>query len=613
MPLDGITAKMLSFELNKELTGARIDKIYQPDAYDIYLRLRNANQNIQLIVSANPSTARIHLTNEIVDNPMVPLRFCTILRKYLSGGRILSIDTPGYERIFNIQIQTMNEIGDKDIKILVVEIMGRYSNIILLNENGRIIDAALHIDEKTSRVREVLPTRMYTPPLSQNKNRPEEVLEKIHFGCFFPTANELALSLNESPLLDQYLLDHMVGISPLFVQEICFQSHLDPKEHWIALREDQYASLRSTLIYYIGALLSAQYSPALFYQSIDSYSPCDFHAFSLHIFPYKKEFPSISSAMDEYYARKAKNNYLSQKKAYLVKLVSQKQALIARKVIIHNNDLEECRSMDQNKKYGDLILSSLHLIRPGQKELSTVDYYEEDSPSLVIPLQSTLSGSQNAQKYYKRYNKLKSKFESVSRLLEEEKSQLDYFLSVQISLSNVDSNTDIDAIKEELANWDSHFDQNTQKAQKKRLSSISHSKKKATSKKSLPIPPRRFRSSDGYEILVGRNNLQNDQLTTKISRKEDLWFHVQKAPGTHVIIKTNKEVPPDTTVEEAAMLAAWYSKSSDASINVKAVIDYCPAKNVWKPKGSTPGHVLYRDYSSITVKTLLPEKVKEIT
>lgn len=609
MPLDGITAKLLSVELNKDLVGARIDRINQTDQYDIYLKLRNSNQNFQLVASANPSTARFHITDENVDNPMIPLRFCTVLRKYLSGGRILSIETPGFERIFRINIQTMNDIGDKDVKVLVIEIMGRYSNIILLNESGRIIDAALHVDEKTSRVREVLPTRIYTLPPSQNKKSPLEVIENLNNDSFFPSNQDPAIFpyLDANQSIDKFLLEQITGISPLFVQELCFQSDISPKERLVGLSNSQSMKLKAVLLLYMNSVIANQYKPTLFFQSVDSYSFSDFHAFSLHTFPYKKEVASISMAMDEYYSKKAKNNYLSQKKAYLVKLVNQKQALLARKIIIHNNDLEECKSKEINKKYGDLILSNLYLMQPGQSELKVIDYYEENTPELLIPLQSTISGSQNAQKYYKRYNKLKSKFESVSKLLEEEIKQLDYFLSIQVSLSNVDSNSDIDAIKEELNEWDSHFNQNPE-----RKKSTSSKKKKISNKKPLPIPPRKFISSDGFEILVGRNNLQNDQLTTKSSRKEDLWFHIQKAPGTHVIIKTNKETPPASTIEEAAMIAAWYSKNSEASINTKAIIDYCAVKNVWKPKNGTPGHVLYRDYDSIVVKTILPEKVKEI-
>lgn len=610
MPLDGITAKLLSIELSKELAGARIDKINQINAYDVYFRLRNGNQNFQLVVSANPSAARIHITDESVENPLIPLRFCTILRKYLSGGRILSVETPGYERIFQIKIQTTNEMGDKDVKTFLVEIMGRFSNLILLNESGMILDAALHVDDRTSRVREVLPARVYTPPLSQNKNSPEETITLLDQNLFFPSAlPEKEGSMPAGLKLEQFLLDQITGFSPLFVQEICFQSKVDPKIHMDALSGEQILSLRSVLYEYLNKIIAGKSQPCLFYQTNDAYMPSDFHAYSFHLFPYKKQIDSISNAMEEFYSRKAHQNNLSQKKSYLVKLVNQKIALINKKMIIHTTDLEECKNMDQSKKYGDLILSNIYRITPNISELTVDDFYVENTPSLTIPLQSNLSAAQNAQKYYKRYNKLKSKFESVSKLLEDEKEEQEYFHSIQISLSNVDSTTDIESIKEELLSWDAGiFHKGNVEITKGKFSS----KRKSSGKLPPPIPPRKFLSSDGFEIRVGRNNLQNDQLTLKDSTKDDLWFHIQKAPGTHVIIKTRKETVPESTIKEAAMIAAWYSKPSESAVDTKSVIDYCPVRNVWKPRKSSPGHVLYRDYESILVKTRLPENVTEI-
>lgn len=602
MPLDGITAKFLSYELSEDLVGARIDKISQPDQFDIYLKLRNENRNLQLILSANPSTARLHITEADTPNPLIPLRFCTVLRKYLSGGRILSVDIPGYERIFTIRIQTMNELGDKDIKTLIVEIMGRYSNIILLNENGKIIDSAIHVDEKTSRVREVLPARLYMPPLSQNKCTFKDFTDMIisDSGEIFGTDNRIG----------QYLLDNITGVSPLFVQEFCYQSNIDVKDQMPALTKEQKAALITVISGYNAAIENRSYCPSLFFKAREASIPSDFHAFPLHIYPEKKEYESISKAMDEFYSRKARQNYLSQKKAYLVKIVNQREVTLAKKIIIHQKDLEECKSRDLFKKYGDLILSNLHIFQKGlhPEDIKVVDYYDESCPELVIPLQTNLTASQNAQRYYKRYNKMKSRFEIVSKLLEDEISELEYIQSIGVSLSNVETNQDIEAIKEELSGWDKNFNQ---KNNVKEHAGRPGKKKKTVTKKTIPVSLRRYRSSDGFEILAGRNNLQNDQLSAKISMKDDLWFHIQKAPGAHVVVKTNSITPPAETIKEAAMIAAWLSKKSDAAIDIKVTIDYCPVKNVWKPKRSVPGHVLYKDFSSIIVKTRFPENVRE--
>ncbi len=605
MPLDGITAKMLSLELSKELIGARIDKIFQPDAYDIFIRLRNDNQNYVLIASANPSTARIHLTSDAIDNPMVPLRFCTVLRKYLTGGRIISIETPVYERIFLIKIQTTNEIGDKDIKTLVVEIMGRYSNVILLNESMRIIDCALHVDDKTSRVREVLPARQYLFPPSQNKMTPEETKISIESDSFFPSED----SPEGTEFIDKFLLNKITGISPLFVNELCFLSNVNPKERVLSLTIKDKASLSNVIVDNINKIINADFIPSLFYDSTDTFSPSDFHAFALHTYPFRKDSNSISEAMDIFYSRKAKQNTLAQKKSYLVKLVSQKQSLLLKKLQIHRADIEECKNKEDYKQFGNLILSYLHLIKQNDSEITVQDYYDENLADITIPLQSNITGAQNAQKYYKKYNKLKSKFETVSKFIEDEIIELEYFKSIEVSLSNVDSTNDIELIKEELLIWDENFNKN---AKNKTRSNSNGKPKKQNSKKLATQLPRKFVSSDGFEIIVGRNNIQNDSITTKDSKKEDIWFHIQKAPGTHVIIKTNKIIPPEKTIEEAAMLAAWYSKANESAINTKAVIDYCPVRNVWKPKKSTPGHVLYRDYESILVKTIMPTDIKQL-
>ncbi|MHB1484808.1 MAG: Rqc2 family fibronectin-binding protein [Saccharofermentanales bacterium] len=604
MPLDGITAKFLSYELSNELVGARIDKISQPDQFDIYLKLRNDNRNLQLIISANPSTARLHVTGADMPNPLIPLRFCMILRKYLSGGRIISVETPGYERIFIIKIQTVNELGDKDIKTLVVEIMSRYSNIILLNENNMIIDSAVHVDDQTSRVREVLPAHMYIAPPSQNKSSLEEFA-----ACMISDLDSGRLS-EQDIAVNQYLLDNITGVSPLFVQEFCFLSNIDIKEKINALTKDQISGLVKTISFFIDEIKNRNYKPALFFKAKEAFAPADFHAFSLHIFPEKKEFDSLSVTMDEFYTRKALQNFLSQKKAYLVKVINQKEATLAKKIIIHQNDLEECKSRDLYRKYGDLILSNLNQFQKDRNlsEIAVTDYYEMSAPELLIPLQSNLTGSQNAQKYYKRYNKLKSRSEIVAGLLEEERAELEYIQSISVSLMNVETSQDIDAIKDELTIWDKNFNQKN-----KTPEHVKHSgkKKKAVNKKPVEILFRHYKSSDGFEIFAGRNNLQNDQLSTKISRKDDIWFHIQKAPGAHVVVRTNNMKLPENTIMEAAMIAAWLSKKSDAAIDTKVTIDYCLIKNIWKPKNSVPGHVLYKDFESINVKTRFPDGVTD--
>lgn len=603
MPLDGITSKFHSLELSKELVGSRIDRIFQPDSYDIFLKLRNDNKNYHLLLSANPSNPRIHLSEQEIENPMIPLRFCTVLRKYLLGGRILSIKTPGYERIFMIEIQTVNEMGDKDNKTLIIEIMGRFSNIIFLNQSGKIIDCALHIDEKKSRVREVLPARIYEFPPSQNKKSPIDIIQLAKDNSLW----DFKCLDSQNITVSKYLLNLILGASPIFINELCFISDINSNDNISELDTNKLNILMQNIIQYMEDIINLKYSPTLFYRESNVFLPSDFHCFDLSQYSNKKNCSSISSAMDEYYSRIAKQSNLSQKKSYLVKLLSQRLGVVQKKIVIHNKDIEECIDRDKYKKYGDLILSYIYLIKPSDEEINVIDFYDENSSMITIPLQSNLTPSQNAQKYYKKYNKLKSKFEISTRLLEEEIFESNYYKSVQNSLENVDSSTDIDAIKEELFAWDNNLSKSQHNISNENKKT--KNKKPAKKKKDAPIPARHYISSDGFEILVGRNNIQNDFLTTKLSSKDDIWFHIQKAPGTHVIVKSNRQEVPLKTIEEAAMLSAWFSKSNESSINTKVIIDYCEIKNVWKPKKSAPGHVLYKEFNSITVKTLMPENI----
>lgn len=604
MPLDGITSKFLSQELSESLTGARIEKIFQKNQHDIYLRLRSSNSNFQLIISANPSNPRIHITTEQFENPFIPLRFCSILRKYLTGGRIISVFTKDYERIFYIDIQTVNEMGDYSTKRLVIEIMGRYSNVIFLNEDGVILDAAMHIDDTTSRVREILPARRYVAPPSQNKLLPEDVIQLLNAGTFF----EITEGMSDNISLDKFILNTIVGLSPLFAREICKNSKISPEVPMKSLTVNELNALTCIMTEYMTKIINNDYSPCVFYESNSTSAPFDFHAFLLPSFNHYEIKSSISEAMDQIFLHRSIQNDLQQKKSYLLRFVNQKYSSLSKKIIIHQTDLEDCKNMDIYKKYGDLILSNLHLITGNEAEITVDDFYTTPYGRISIPLKSNFAPSKNAQEFYKTYRKKKSKQLSVSTFLENELNEQNYLQSIIVAINNADSSTDLDEIKEELNKIGLS---NTQV-----FSNIKVDKKpKAkTLKNPPPLNPRRFQSSDGYEILVGRNNLQNDRLTLKISQKDDYWFHIQKAPGTHVILRTNKTVPPETSIQEAAMLTAWYSRNDSSGLaGYKVTVDYCQVKHVWKPKDSAPGHVLYDNFNSIFVETKIPDNVKKMS
>jgi predicted ribosome quality control (RQC) complex YloA/Tae2 family protein len=603
MPLDGITSKFLSKELSESLTGARIEKIFQKNQHDIYLRLRNNNSNFQIIISANPSNPRIHITTEQFENPFIPLRFCSILRKYLTGGRITSVFTKDYERIFYIDIQTVNEIGDYSTKRLVVEIMGRYSNVIFLNEDGIILDAAMHVDDTTSRVREILPARRYVSPPSQNKLLPEDALMMLNSGTFFESSEGIPDNIS----VDKFILNSVVGFSPLFAREICHNSGVLPQTLVNSLSKNELVALTDILKGYMSKTINNEYSPCVFYESNSSLTPFDFHAFLLPSFTHYELKSSISEAMDQFFLHRSTQNDLQQKKSYLLKFVNQKHSTLSKKIIIHQTDLDDCKNMDIYKKYGDLILSNIHLITGNESQITVDDYYSDPYSSISIPMKTTLTPSRNAQEYYRTYRKKKSKQLSVAAFLEKELNEQNYLQSIIVAINNADSATDLEEIKEELNKIGLSSTQvfNNAKVDKK--------PKAKSLKNPPPLNPRKFESSDGYEILVGRNNFQNDRLTLKSSQKDDYWFHIQKAPGTHVILRTNKTTPPETSIQEAAMLAAWYSRNDSSGVSgYKVTVDYCQVKNVWKPKDSAPGHVLYENFNSIFVETKMPENIKKM-
>jgi len=292
MPLDGITSKFLAKELSEKLQNSRVEKIFQKNIYEIYLRIRTQNESIYLIISANPSAPRIHITTEEIVNPYTPLRFCTLLRKYLNGARIVSVDTDGFERIFNIKFQTINELGDKSEKTLIAEIMGRYSNIILTNETQMIIDSAVHVDSLTSSVREVLPARKYILPPSQNKNSPTQALEQIQADEFFT---------KEQTKIFSFIIDKITGFSPAFAKEICYESEIEPGTLLNNLTEQEKQKLSNVLRAYLYMIVNNKYSPCVFYKSAIYSEPSDFHAYRFSAIKHFKEVETISKAMDIFY------------------------------------------------------------------------------------------------------------------------------------------------------------------------------------------------------------------------------------------------------------------------------------------------------------------------
>src|SRR5665647_699375 len=616
MPFDGIVTKCVVLELTNKLLGGRIEKVFQPEADEIRINIRAQGNNYKLLASASPNNPRLHITDSNKENPSAPPVFCMLLRKHLSGGKILSIDFHDFERIITVNMECITELGDTVIRRLIVEIMGKYSNIILTTEQGIIIDAIKHVDNEMSRVREVMPARHYVLPPSQDKISPLD----INFEDMFPAGNDneaasvatlavsvasqvisvgnqpvsvgtqaasvvtLAVSATNNAVsitLDKYILNNVKGFSPLICREVCFRADIDPKIAVETLTSSQLASLKVSFTGLIGEIRDSSYSPRVLYNEDNAYVPIDFYCINLKSSTFVKEFDSISEAMDNYYFTRDRLERSKQKKAQLDKTLGNCLDRCYKKLAIREEAIRNVEDRDNIRLFGELITANIHCISKGTDSVSVLNYYSEDEEYIDIPVKSNLTPQENAQRYFKRYTKAKSTFEQTNKQIIENLDEAKYLESVAQLLDTAESVQEIDDIRQELI--DEGY--------------IKGKRKIAGNKKVKASAPLSFMSSDGFQIFVGRNNKQNDTLTLKSSSSNDLWFHVKSFPGSHVIIKTEGQDVSETTMTEAAMIAAYYSKArSSSGVNV----DYTKVRYVKKPSGAKPGMVIYTDFKTIT-------------
>lgn len=641
MPLDGITAKALSYELNSALSDARVDKIYQPERFDLLLHLRAPGKQYKLYISANPSSPCIYLTEKSRSNPSEPPMFCMLMRKHLQGARILSIENPGYERIFVIRFQTVNELGDTLEKRLIIEIMGRHSNIILVNDDDRIHDSILHVDNEMSRVREIMPARPYQLPPAQDKLTPPEIIASIR-------SNKLWLLPQSLPKpIDKALLDTCQGFSPQLCQEIVERAGLDRRKRAISLDDNELKSLDQQMLQMLDRIESKDFQPAVFYITAADTVPHDFHALRLSTFAIHKQMPSVSAAMDIYYNARYVLNNMQQRRQHLQKLISNQLEHSRRKYQIHLQDCREGEKSESYKHFGDLILSSIHqtdqALKNGLDQVVLTDYYDPELKQVSINLQSNRTAAWNAQNYFRKYNKAKTKYETGRQLAEQDEQDISWLETLEKAVENAQELDDLIAIKQEMSAYglisgarklskEERADAALQNKQdkinmlnpgkpggrNKTVSKAAKAKngknKPAKGKKEAALPPRSWYSSDGFEIIAGRNNIQNDNLTLKTAAKNDIWLHVQKMPGTHVIVKTNGKEISDKALEQAAGIAAWFSKAGQAgAAGAKLPVDYCPVSHIRKPNGARPGMVIYDRYQTIIVEPLNPLDLAEFS
>jgi len=577
MPFDGILAHYMAEELNRKLSGGRIGRIHQIARDTIILHVRAGGENYRLLISSNASSPRIHLTGNQYENPDNPPVFCMVLRKHLSGARILDFKAAGFERVIFMEAEAMDELGDRSVKKLAVEIMGKHSNIILLNRDNRIIDAIRHVDSQVNRVREILPARTYIAPPSQNK------LDPLSEDTYASISGSLKES---SRRIENYLLDKLQGFSPVLCRELCSRASVDEMKTASDLTSDEASRLVDALRGMMRTLLDRGPTPVLI-QDHSSGKAVDFHVTDLVQYPSKKYCETISQAIDEYYNSRMEKEAHSQKALELMKTVGKFIDKCEKRLTANVQVYEENRDYERFRLFGELIPSSIYSLKKGMTSARIRNYYSEGEEYAEIPLDPQKSPQENAQYYFKRYGKARTAFNYATGQIDILKKELAWLESVMLAIESADDSSQLHDIRLEL--YEQGYLKNYPKKSRRDIQS-----------ESSPI---RVVSSDGFEIFIGRNNKQNDRLTLKKARHEDIWLHVKNYPGSHVIIKTEGHQVPGSTLEEAAGYAAWFSKARTAP---KVEVDYTNIRNVKKPSGAKPGMVVYENYSTIIATPKAP-------
>lgn len=569
MALDGIVIANLVYELNNTILNSRISKIAQPENDELLLTCKGNNGTYKLSVSANASLPFVYLTEENKKSPLQAPTFCMVLRKHIANGRIVRIYQPHMERIINFEIEHLDEMGDLCRKTLVVELMGKHSNIIFCSDTGVIIDSIKRVPASVSSVREVLPGKEYFIPETQGgKFNPLNVDSKQ----FIDIISNKPYSIIKAIYLS------FVGISPVIASEICYRASLDGDMPVSSLGSDELLHLANNFIWIMEQINENNFSPVIIRKNDE---PIDFAAFELKQFEdyFSCSYESISQVLSNFYSERNIYSRIRQKSVELRKIVSTLLERNQKKYSILQKQLQDTNKKDKYKLYGELINVYGYNLPEGAKELEAPNYYD-DNKIIKIPLDPTMSASDNAKKYFDRYGKLKRTSEASTSLIKETKAQIDHLESIQNSLDIAVNADDLIQIKEELAE-------------------SGYIKKSKNNKKiKSKSKPFHYISSDGYDMYVGKNNFQNDELTFKFATGNDWWFHAKGMPGSHVIVKSNNEELPDRVFEEAGKLAAYYSKGRD---NEKVEIDYLQKKNVKKPNGSAPGFVVYYTNYSLTI------------
>lgn len=574
MAFDGFVISNLVHNFKKYLVGGRIIKISQPEKDELILTIKNYN-TYKLDISVSASLPLIYFTEESKPAPLTAPGFCMLLRKHLNSARILDVVQPEMERVIQFKIEHLDEMGDLKTKWLIVELMGKHSNIIFADDTMKIIDSIKHISQFVSSVREVLPGREYFIPKTSEK-KDATFLSQTEFTANLKTKNcDIFKALYTS----------FNGFSPLISNEICYRAGIDASTNTSLLSDNDFSSIYEITSLLTRSTLTGDFEPVIIF---NGEHPLEFSCFKLRMFDNSayttSSYNDISQVISSFYSMKDKVSRINQKSATLRKSVSTAIERVSKKYDLQLAQLKSTEKRDKYKVYGELITTYGYNVPEGSKTLTCINYY--DGNEITIPLDDTIPVMANAKKYFDRYSKLKRTHDTVSELINQTKDELFHLKSIQNSLDMALYENDLAEIRNELADFGY-------------IRKASSTKDRKTKKEKFISKPLHYQTPDGYDLYVGKNNYQNDELTFKFANGNDWWFHAKNAPGSHVILKTDDKEFPDRVYEQAASLAAFYSSLRD---NGKVEIDYLQRKNVKKPNSAKPGFVVYyTNYSLMAV------------
>lgn len=571
MPLDAVCLTALSNELEQRIVGMKIDKVQQPERDLLLLSLRGNGESVKLLISGGSGSARVHLTQAQYEQPQSPPMFCMLLRKHMQGARIESVNQPEHERLLMLKLDATDDMGFASKKDLVVEMLGRSTNIILTASDGMIIDCLRRVDAEMSERRQVLPGLFYRLPHPQEK--------PSFFGSDSDARRRLWLDAPGDQCADKWLLSTFSGLSPLICRELCSRCFGNATPRISELSAEARQKFPAAMDALCDTVASGEFAPTLL---SEQGRPQDFSFMAITQYGSAYEnrrFEDFSQLLEAFYTRREQADRVARRAQSLIKSIKTARGRIARKLDAQQMELKQTAERDVLRKSGDLITANLYRMKKGETQLIAQDYFDEGCPDIAIELEPLKSPQQNAQKYYKGYNRAKTAEKYLSGLIIKAQGEIEYLDSVLSELSRVEGERDISAIRRELTEAGFIRKQKTGKKEKNREPA-----------------PLSFISDAGMEILVGRNNAQNDELTLRTARRTDVWLHTKSVHGSHVILRCADTEPDDLSLSQAASLAVHYSQAREAG---KTAVDYTQVRFVKKPSGALPGKVIYTDQKTI--------------